>query len=420
MARKDWERHSMNSLLTGDAGDKRGRLFLSPLGQVDLSGVKFLHQGVDTVKQLYSGTMRPFPLEVVQTAYEAGFRQVVEIDGYQWLVGSGRAGGYRYTLRNADSGLVVLLGSLYVPTDKEGSHLKAELSPHYLQAHTPEQAQAELDKLARIFLVCPSPVGIACHVCADFQGWEPPADFEARLVTRSKRQANRKGFAVAEFDLSEVSAVYDDRQSFLYGCAAALQFAMYRKDREAKASDKIHFWEAKWNSAHDENLERAYNPEKPVWRVETRFHHTVVEEFARGLDEEIKTYAQLSRHLTGLWRYALNSYRLDASRTYIDPFWQLLRDDVQLFAPAPDVLYKRVRKGPGVGGERNVSAALGNLLSCYARQGFTSKQSVHFLKHSGIWDDLVAWQWKKEMSLSMFHQWVEQELIIRKLMGKAA
>jgi hypothetical protein len=73
-----------------------------------------------------------------------------------------------------------------------------------------------------------------------------------------------------------------------------------------------------------------------------------------------------------------------------------------------------------VGNARNVAAALGNLITLYAKNGFTSKQAYHYLENSGIWDDLLAWQMRKEFSKSEFIQFLEKEMCVRRLLGKAA
>jgi hypothetical protein len=252
------------------------------------------------------------------------------------------------------------------------------------------------------------------------QGWQVPVDFESRFITRSKRQVKMSGIDSLDIQSGTVSAIYGDRETFMYGSAVAHQFAMYRKDKEAQARDKLHQWQAVWLTQTNDEFQPLYNPEKPVWRFEHRFHHNVIKEFARGLDVQLNSLQQLVQHLTGLWQYACNNYRLDSSRTFIDPFWQLLRDDVQISGPVPHVLYKRVRKGPGVGNARNVAAALGNLITLYAKNGFTAKQAYHYLENSGIWDDLLAWQMRKEFSKSEFIQFLEKEMCVRRLLGKAA
>ena len=110
--RKRWNRFSAGSIYEG-VEDAKGGLFLSPLGQENLSGVHVLHQGVDTIRQLYQGVPDEHAALAVQTAYEAGFKEVVELAGAQWLVGHGGRSGYRFRLQNSEWGVIVFFGSKY-------------------------------------------------------------------------------------------------------------------------------------------------------------------------------------------------------------------------------------------------------------------------------------------------------------------
>jgi hypothetical protein len=68
---KLWERYSLDSLLTGSRSVD-GRLFLSELGQVDMSGFQVLHSGLDTVRQLYTGTLKVDVLDRVSRMFSEG------------------------------------------------------------------------------------------------------------------------------------------------------------------------------------------------------------------------------------------------------------------------------------------------------------------------------------------------------------
>ncbi len=417
--RKTYERYSEESLCKGET-DKRGRLFVSPLGQSDFRGVHILHSGVDTVRQLYAGTPHMSSVELVQGAYEAGFKEVVELQGVEFLVGSGGKSGYRWRLQNSDLGLIILYGSRHVTLEKEGAHLKMELSPHLIAQDDPKGTQKFMDAFASELLSLPKPSGCAVHLAVDFQGWEPPKDFEERFVTRGRRKVRFDG--VIEFDVRSASAVYGERETFMWGSAGALQFSLYRKDIEARKRDKWDYWTGVWRQATDVETfpETVFHPTAPVWRAEARFHHSVVSEFAETLKVSLASYEAVAVHLTGLWIYALDAYRLDASRTYIDPFWQLLREDVQFLAPARDLVYRRTRKTPGVGNEKNLMLALGNMLSVYARHGFRVKRVMGYLRSSGMWSDLMGYAYERQMSPSEFEQWIAKGLSVRRLMGKAA
>lgn len=420
--RKTWERFSSQSLLTGE-NDKRGSLFISELGQVNLGEVNLLRAGVDTIRQLYTGVCQSDVFDCIKEKYEGGFKEIIELGDIQWLLGSGGASGYRYRLQNSALGLILLFGSRYSEFDKDGSHLKIEVSPHYIDRHSVDEIQQQLDQLSQLLIEYPSASGVAVHVALDLQGWEPPADFERRLVCRSKRKVTYEGLESVEFDsLSQVSAIYGDRETFLFGTASALQFTLYRKDIEIRKRDKMHFWHYVWDKSTGGELspETAFKHHLSVWRFELRFHHSVIQEFGLGIGEKLLTFQQVSQHLTGLWRKGLDSYRLDKTRTYIDPFWQLITEDVEIYQPVKPLLYKRAKKQPGIGNEKNVLLALGNLLSIYARNKFTTQQAYQYLKASGIWEDLIAYWYVKMNGIDQIYEFIDKALNLRRLQGIAA
>ncbi|HBO5529581.1 hypothetical protein ACLBVN_33270, partial [Pseudomonas aeruginosa] len=105
----------------------KGMLFMDPLnGQfTDLSGVRILRCGVDTVRQLYNGKLRPEVMALFDLSVD-----VVEFAGYEWSKGRiGRDSGYQYRLQNAEMGLILLIKNHNIKVDTIGSHLKIEVSP---------------------------------------------------------------------------------------------------------------------------------------------------------------------------------------------------------------------------------------------------------------------------------------------------
>ena len=85
----------------------RGRLFVDsrPGDFTDLSDVRVLRCGVDTVRQLYNGLIRP-EVKALFDSQEA----IVEFAGHQWSKGRiGRDSGYQFRLQNADLGLILLI-----------------------------------------------------------------------------------------------------------------------------------------------------------------------------------------------------------------------------------------------------------------------------------------------------------------------
>ncbi|QDF97684.1 hypothetical protein CJ010_14670 [Azoarcus sp. DD4] len=302
---------------------------------------------------------------------------------------------------------------------------------------------AELGVLAGCFLERAVPSGVAVHLCVDVQGWEPAKDFQDTLITRARRSSVHSGGNVSYMNMGEIASVFGNGQSYLFGSASTVQFAMYRKDVQAKAADKMDFWANVWSQAPGESFDRsAYDPERPVWRLEFRFHHSVLADFGRGMAQDMDygfsfqsaVWAGLRGvcgHLQGLWAYGLNSFRSERrvsarGARYYAPMWQFLLDDVRWSCPDGDFAYRRVKKTPGVGNEKNLMLALGNLLSVYARNGFNATRAYACIKASGIYDDLYNYFEKRAyfrlqcFQESDIYQFVEKALNLRVLQGRAA
>ncbi|PKM03460.1 MAG: hypothetical protein CVV17_04455, partial [Gammaproteobacteria bacterium HGW-Gammaproteobacteria-7] len=133
MANKDFKRID---LMTG-LEDSQSRLFVDPgtARIVDLSKVRLLRCGVDTVRQLYRGLIRP---EIMALFEKPG--AMVQFAGEFWHAGRvGRDSGYQYKLQNADLGFILLIKNFNAKLDQIGPHLKIEVSPHAIDALSPER-----------------------------------------------------------------------------------------------------------------------------------------------------------------------------------------------------------------------------------------------------------------------------------------
>ncbi|KFC50566.1 hypothetical protein DK37_18420 [Halomonas sp. SUBG004] len=60
------------------------------------------------------------------------------------------------------------------------------------------------------------------------------------------------------------------------------------------------------------------------------------------------------------------------------------------------------------------------MISIYARQGIRTDQAIGYLKRSGMWEDLEQYYRRRGVNTGQFRQIVEQKLIERRLVGKAA
>lgn len=347
-----------------------GQLFVDPgTGDTfDLSGVKVVHFGTDTVRQLYKGKLRT---EVLALFEEPG---LVSFAGHRWSAGRiGRDSGYQYRLQNADLGIILLIKSFHAKDDAIGPHLKIEVSPHCLRSQTPQELQTFINQLAEHVLVDPEAAQCAVHIAMDVQGWVPPREFETKLHCRSRRVRSYHGIDSVEFDTS--SAVYGRGESFLFGSPAGIQLAVYDKTEEAKLRDKLDYWRSVWGENDN------YDQDTQVYRIEFRFHHSVVEQFAQGsINKEtgevlaFSDYFALYDHLDGLWRYGCDAFRYLYRPGTFHPFWTFIGRQAYPIDP-PAAEYKRYYKTASGYSGKNVELLLGNFISCAARHRMSRSQA---------------------------------------------
>lgn len=376
-----------------------GNRFFNESNSFDLSALKYLHCGVDTIKHLFNCILNQDVLKVVQSAYDSSDRYLT-LNGIDWLLTrSSKASGYQYILKNLDLGFVVLLKSFYAEEDLSGSHIKIECTPQLIAQHTPQSLTDEIHAIASHFGYQLVPVGVSCHIAVDVKGFQVPTDLEQRLVAKAKRQFKFNSISNAQLDLNETAVIYGAGQSYTFGSAGALQFCIYDKTAEAIKSDKLEFWQQVWSKVPAADFEgdfsdldsmSEYSAVDTVHRIEARFHHSVINQFCWGTkgpdgkNISIKTYADLAPHLTALWQYALNNFRLQHSTSYIDPVWQFLIQDIQFFCPSPALLYRREQKPPSQNSRRNVAFWLGNQIRLYARKRYDPHFVVGKLMSCGL------------------------------------
>lgn len=353
----------------------------------DLSRYNVLHSGIDTVRQLYSGLLIPEIYQEIEKAYTDGFGLAVKLFSFDFIVSSGGKSGYRYILKNENIGLVLMVGSSYVEPKYNGHHLKIQTSPIFTLSRTLEDVQETLDDFAEFLMTQVLHTGIALHICADVQGWIPPADLDSRLTTKARRVTRHSGASQVNYEYSNVAVVYGRSQSFTFGNAGSLQFNVYNKWQAAKDKDELEIWLPVWSQ--NEN----YNPDDLVFRFEVRFHQNIINQFANGSGFQANKLLDLKEHLTGLWQFSMDNFRLDDTKTYINPFWQWLRDDMVFFdSPKLEIDYKRMYKSPlevGRPSARSIAICFGQLCSIYGRNGYTLNKAVQHLQNSGIWENLA-------------------------------
>ncbi|MDI3326663.1 hypothetical protein QKW35_19990 [Pontibacterium granulatum] len=413
----------------------QGKYFACPEFAENLSNIHVLMSSVDTVRQLYRGTIDPEWYAKLESDYEAARLEtrIVHIHGYDFVVRPGGSSGFKFRLQNNDEGLIIFVKSHYAKENFTGTHVKIECSPKLLLTTEPTDVQDAMDGIARTLLdgdMCYG--GVALHLAVDVQGYTPAQDFDKRLVCRSSRQFTHDGIDRAEIDLASASVTYGKGETYTFGSVTALQLCHYNKSKEIIRSDKREFMHAAWSGEFSGAFHPAHMSFDPeggeVWRLEMRFSHQVLNQFHDGFqslpdtsvkDLYMKSYADAFGHLSALWEYALSQFQLPRGKFYA-PEWTLFMKDANFNQHHQDVIYKRVYKEPGIDNARNVALALGNILSIHARHGYSAQASWKFLKNTGIWDDVLGYIQQKGISKSEFFDNWRDRLLERRMIGKAA
>lgn len=406
----------------------------------DLTKMRFLHTGIDTIRQLYNCSIKQNVLSQIAHHYENNNTDVIEIEGIPFkLSSSGKKSGYKYILKNLEMGFVILLKSFYCEAEEHGPHMKVEVTPQTIDVLGLEKLTAELRSVASLFADTLEASGVAVHLCVDIKGLELPDDFEQKLATRSRRNLKVNGISSGHFEVSEAAFVYGKGQTYMFGNTSSLQMCLYNKTDEAVKSDKLDFCESIWRNTP--SLEDPFTPEykdgrdgdeaDTVHRLEFRIHHSIIKEFENGhfnLTGDIVCIREpkdLKKHLQGLWDYCLNNFRLHHSTTYVHPIWQKLMEDVEWFNVHPTFIYKRApKKSSGQATRRNVAMWLGNHLRLAARKGFTAGHVVNHLMSSGLDSDLadyfglLSFGYHEELA-ECLHEFVSKRLLDHRLNGVA-
>ena len=384
-----------------------GRLFFDDKTAIlsDLSKVRLLRCGVDTVRQLYRGMIRPEIMALFETP-----GVMVDFAGQRWHSGRvGRDSGYQYKLQNADLGFVLLVKNFNSKMDAIGPHLKIEVSPHAIDSLSPERLQDRMDYYAGELLTHVELNQCAVHLALDLQGWKPPVDLVARMHCRARTHRDISG--INEINWATKSSVYGRGETSMFGSAGGVQLAIYNKTEQARATDKLDYWESVWKrrDSFDAQDPDNYNPEQDVWRIELRYHHSVIQQFASGSIDvhtgkaiETRSFAEFSGHLDALWRYGLGQFKLQARPGRYEAIWTLIRDDVRVDIAADSLLddtdYKRYYKTSRGFSGKNVELFLGNFVSLLAREKVGAKKAFDRLQTWECWPVIRDHYAAKDMS----------------------
>lgn len=402
--------------------NNKGRFFFDgkKASFCDLSALNVLRCGVDTVRQLYKGTLKPGILALFDEDY-------VFLGDYEWSTGRvGRDSGYQYRLQNADLGLILLVKNFNVKTESFGPHLKIEVSPHLINDTSPNQLQSMLNTFAGLLLDGWEYNQSAVHLAIDLQGWEPPSDIVARMHCRVR--AVRQFDGVETIDMAGLSCTYGRGETYMFGSASGIQLCIYNKTKQAKVTDKLDYWENVWRSSDnpfDKNAPENYNSDQPVWRIEFRYHHSVVQQFADGSQHNgqslfVSCYSELAAHLDGLLVYGFEAFKLLHRPGYYSPIWTLLSQDVRVTVGVDSLLdateYRRYYKTSTGFSGKNIELLLGNAISLAAREKLTAAETITALKTLPFWTtiaDFYESKGKPERELELHIGQLLKDRIIR-------
>ena len=426
--KRKFERYEAGTLTPNPSGS----LFAHDGTFFDLSSISVMGSYIDTIRHLYEGKVNEEMLEKI-TDVLADNCDYIQLFDREWMVGKcSRQSGYQYRLQNNDLGVIILFKSYHNKEHVQATHVKIELSPWFIETRTPEQIQESLSSWATQLLIDCNPNRPAVHLALDVQGWAPAADFISRFKCRSRRVRELDGIQEATFDLSEISATYGKGQSYLFGSAGGLQLAIYNKTKQAKATDKLDYMQDKWRRSSgyydDPEADGVYDPSKDVFRIEARFHHSVVEQFCSGsVDTKTgemslkgaKTYLEISSHLQGLWDYAMDSYKLMFNTQTVDPIWQLFQEDAKFDTPDPVVSmnYKRYYKSANGFSGKNVDLFMGNWLSIISRSRKSPAHAWKELKQMSVFPVIEEYYASKGIFTRELKQKIKIALRDRKLRG---
>ncbi|MGY8872997.1 MAG: hypothetical protein ACKVJE_21440 [Pseudomonadales bacterium] len=408
---------------------KTGDIFIGQDFQTDLSDINVIMSSVDTVRQLYRCTLDQNWLSEFENKIliHRSTVQKVQLNGFDFILGSGGASRFQYRLQNNELGMIVFVKSGSVKGEFEGTHIKIECSPGMLLRYQVDVVQAWMDGVVSELTEGEfSYQGVAIHLAVDVQGWDVPKDFMQRLHCRSSKRVSYDGIESAEYTMAGVAATYGENETMTFGSVSSVQFSNYDKTKQMVVMDKADFFKSAWSGEFATPLcFSEYDPDKPVRRLEMRFHHSVINQFHEGLlklDGEkassMKSYQDVYQHLGALWRYSMNQFKFMHNENWFDPTWTKFTQDANFRQAHDDAKYKRVYKEPGRDNARNIGMMLGNMISIYARNKTKAHIAIKSLIKMPLWNEICGYLSDKGMTFEDFYRWFQDALLERRMRSK--
>ena len=435
MKGKNWQRYTLESLEKNEQFEKGNIYFSDKHGQANGTQDYLICGAVcDTYKQIFKGTIDHFLDDAFKALTQDGETYIYkdEINNtsairYRRMTipcdlkvkRMGKNARYRYSLQNSELGVYILLGSYFQKIDVEFSHLKIELSPHFIAKRTPKQIDEFLSSVADMLLEEPEATEPEVHLAVDVQGWELPAHMIDNMVTRAKRIQSYDGISSIEFDtIAECAISYGRAESLTLGSRSSLQSSFYRKDLQMLKVDQVDYYHEKWG----EYTLGSYDPEKSVTRIEFRFHQSVIKQFSTGLDKPLTTYSQLCKYFTNLWKYALNANRYMYDKEYVHPVWQMFYEDIVFTCEEQPIEFKRVQaKTDTTAISRQIANALGNLITMYSsRTTLTPEEIAKKIYQADFFPIIESHLKDRNMRVPIFLNHIVEKVRDRRTCGKYA
>lgn len=406
--------------------DDDGKVFVNAVADYeDLSNVNIIHKGVDTIKAKFNGTLQLSFVRKVTNALLGGYSPIFKLDGIDFILSYGsKASRYRYKLQARALGVIIHFGDIFLREENvcepEKGKLKYEFSPNFIFDNGLDNIKLFISNFNQIMMHGFTPNGIDVHLCADVQGWKPTEEIVKGMVTFVRKAPYiSHGVEEASIEYQSNAVRYGSLDTITWGSASSSQLSIYNKTKECKASGKTRFWDSVYNQND------YYSQEIDVFRVELRLPSNVIKNLVKrddGTRVSMESIEDLENHINQLWVYGLSRlfrYDYDTSRTKkktIKPIWQFLLDDVRfndIYTPCD---FKREYLVIDDAIDHNISLAIGNLTSAFAKAGYTEDEVIESITKMPLFKQIIDYaEEKKGMSELVYIDWVLQTFRIKKI-----